>query len=126
MPYQAISGHDNVGTLVDLDPQPRSATMPRSPELVFYGSGAEFNGATYAELEWTALDRDSVDALLDQYGLSQTAASNDVTVSLRGRDDAFFNANATAIYLQTERLTPYGWEGFRIRYIHIEEIPPTP
>lgn len=115
MPYRIADGHDNEAAFADMTPQPASEAI-RAPELVFYGNGqAEFEGTPYVDLLWSGLSRAQYNTLRTQLGVSDTVASNDVTVRLRLNDDTFGNYNATLIYLRSERREPWGWSRFSVR-----------
>ncbi len=113
--YRIADGHDQEASFADINPQPASEAV-RMPELVYYGNGqAEFNGTPFADLVWSGLSRAQYSALRTQLGVSDTVASNDVTIRLRLNSDSFGNYNATLIYLRTERREMWGWSRFSIR-----------
>jgi len=113
--YRIADGHDQEASFTDINPQPASEAV-RMPELVYYGNGqAEFNGTPFADLVWSGLSRAQYSALRTQLGVSDTVASNDVTIRLRLNSDSFGNYNATLIYLRTERREMWGWSRFSIR-----------
>lgn len=115
MPYRIADGFDNEAGFADINPQPASEAV-RYPELVYYGNGqAEFDGAPYVELLWSGLSRTQYNALRTQLGVSDTVASNDVTVRIRLNDNTFDDYNATLIYLRSERREPWGWSRFSVR-----------
>lgn len=113
--YQIADGHDNEASFAAISPQPASEAV-RAPELVYYGDGsAEFVGAAFVELRWSSLSRTQYTALRTQLGISDTVASNEVTIKLRLNDDTFDDYNGTLVYLRTERRMPYGWRDFSVR-----------
>lgn len=113
--YRIADGHDQEASFADINPQPASEAV-RMPELVYYGNGqAEFNGTPFADLVWSGLSRAQYSALRTQLGVSDTVASNDVTIRLRLNSDSFGNYNATLIYLRTERREMWGWSRFSVR-----------
>lgn len=113
--YRIADGHDQEASFADIAPQPASEAV-RAPEIVYYGNGtAEFAGAPFADLLWSGLSRAQYNALRTQLGVSDTVASNDVTVRLRLNNDTFGNYNATLIYLRTERREVWGWSRFSVR-----------
>lgn len=123
MPYQIADGFNNAGSLATITPQPAAPDGIRYPELVFYGNGqADFDGALYVDLYWTALTRAQYNTLRTLFGLSDTVASNDVTVRLRTNADSWANYNATAIYLHTERREMYGWSRLSVRLINMAAL----
>jgi len=92
--YRIADGHDQEASFADINPQPASEAV-RMPELVYYGNGqAEFNGTPFADLVWSGLSRAQYSALRTQLGVSDTVASNDVTIRLRLNSDSFGNYNA--------------------------------
>lgn len=119
MPYQVADGHDNEAGFAAVTPPPASDGL-RMPELIFNGDGsAEFAGLPTLDLVWSAISREQRNTLLTAFGLSDTVASNAVTVQVLGNDNAFGNWNATAVYLRSERREPYGWSTFTIRLIQM-------
>lgn len=115
MPYRIADGFDNEVSFADMTPQPASEAV-RYPELVYYGNGqADFDGSPFVDLLWSGLSRSGYNTLRTQLGISDTVASNDVTVRIRLNDNTFGNYNATLIYLRTERREPWGWSRFSVR-----------
>lgn len=115
MAYQIADGHDQEASFADITPQPASEAV-RSPELVYYGNGqAEFVGTPYVDLLWSGLSRAQYNTLRTQLGISDTVASNDVTVRILLNSDSFGNYNATLIYLRSERREFWGWSRFSVR-----------
>lgn len=113
--YRIADGHDQEANFADIAPQPASEAV-RMPELVYYGNGqAEFVGLPFLDLAWSGLSRAQYNALRTQLGISDTVASNDVTVKLRLNSDTFDDYNATLIYLRTERREAWGWSRFSVR-----------
>lgn len=118
--YQIADGHDNEASFAVMTPQPAGRSGQRYPELVFYGNGqADFEGGLFMELSWDTMTRAQYNTLRTQLGISDTVASNDVTVKIRQNDNTFDDWNATLIYLRTEQRRPDGWRGFSVRLINM-------
>ena len=95
--YKVADGHDvALGSLSDVDPQPRSTGI-QATRRTFAADGTIQDDAKYILLEFTALASASeYQSLLSDFGI-QTATSNDVTVYVRDETFAWGRYNGTAI-----------------------------
>jgi hypothetical protein len=105
--HKVADGYNNAGTLALLDPQ------PRQPELVAYaahdagGDGhVQPNGYIQTRWVWNSITLTQLASLRTQLGVSITAPSNEVTVSVLNRSGSYFDANAI---VAEERIIVKGW-----------------
>lgn len=105
--HKVVDGYNNAGTLALLDPQ------PRQPELVAYaahdvgGDGhVQPNGYIQTRWVWNSITLTQLASLRTQLGVSITAPSNEVTVSVLNRSGSYFDANAI---VAEERIIVKGW-----------------
>lgn len=105
--HKVADGYNNAGTLALLDPQ------PRQPELVAYaahdagGDGhIQPNGFIQTRWVWNSITLTQLASLRTQLGVSITAPSNEVTVSVLNRSGAYYNANAIVV---EQRVIQKGW-----------------
>lgn len=123
MTYQVADGHNNAGSMADVTPQPATPGAIEYPQIRYPGSGdAVFHGEAYIDLVWTSLERDQYNTLMTQFGLSQTVASNQVTVAIRQDDDTFGNYNGTAIHRKAAKRSMPFWSNLVIRIIKLEAL----
>lgn len=123
--YAVADGYDQIeASLVALNPQPALPEQIRFAELEFYGDGhADFNGYRNAELVWSPdLSTEDRNNVLSQLGLSDTVASNEITINLKLNDDTWDIMNAVAVYLQSENRTQLGKRDLRVALQRIEAV----
>jgi hypothetical protein len=122
--YAVADGYDEIEDNLDvLDPQPALPDFIDSAELEFYGdSHAEFNGVDSAILVWSALDATGRAAVLSQLGLSDSVASNEITINLKLNDGTWDIVNAVAVLLRKGRRRPYGLDDLRVLLNYIEAV----
>lgn len=121
--YQVADGHNNADNLAILSPQPATPDAIQYPQIRYAADGsAVFHGAPYIDVVWSSLTREQYNDLMTAHGLSQTVASNAVTVAVRGDDDTFANYNATAVHLKSAKRGMAFWTQLTIRYRNLEAL----
>ena len=121
--YAVADGSDVAENLLTpLAPQPALPEGLRYPELLYYGEGGvEFNGQLNGELVWNdGLSVTERNTILTAFGVSDSVASNDVTVNIKLNTDSWLRVNCKAVYTQTDRRRPYGRENLRIQLNNLE------
>lgn len=122
--YAVADGNDVAeGSLTTLSPQPAMPDQIRYAELEFYGSlDAEFNGNASFELVWNdGISTSERNGILSAFGLSDTVASNDVTLNHRLNADTWQRSNCKAVNLQADSRRPYGKQNLRILVLNPTE-----
>lgn len=122
MPYQRATGYNNAAGLADIDPQ------PACPEIVpgllrpnGNGSLVE-DGYKSAKLRWSRLTPAQLDDLYDDFGWSDTVASVEVTIRMKGNADrAFANYNAIADRPRGNYVLGY-WENVESDIHHMDAL----
>lgn len=96
--YQVADNFNNAAGLADLDPQPACPGLDDG-RVIIGGDGLEYeDGVLPTSFDYGFLTYPDYDSLLDQFGLSDTVRSNQITVRLkRNSDRAFANHNAIVI-----------------------------
>ena len=97
MSYKVADGLNvALGSLVDVDPQPRSSGI-RPTRRTFGADGTVLDEGKYVELEFNVMpDTATYQSILNQFGVD-TALTNDVTVYVRDEQFNFVRMNGTAI-----------------------------
>jgi hypothetical protein len=124
MSYQAVSGWNNPGTLIDLDPQPATPDAMQVAREVEAASGLTYaDGKTFVELVYTILQPEEFTAINTQLGgLSVTMRSAEVTVRVKGNDDTYANYNAIAHYPKRIQRTPTGFRNVTYEITLVEAL----
>jgi len=116
--YQLVDGFNNTGTLVTVDPQPRSTGI-QYPRVVYAPAGTYADGSAYTLWIYESLTRTQFNTLRTAFGLSDTALFNDVTIKTLGNDNAWVVKNARIEYIPQER-DPYFWKNVEFRLYNLE------
>lgn len=123
MTYQVADGNDNAAGLATVTPQPASPDGLQYAEVVDAADGtADFQGFPFMDLVWTSLERTDRNTIATAFGLSDTVASNEVTVAIPLNTGSFVNRNATAKLLPRTQRGFVFVPDFTIRLVKIREI----
>lgn len=95
--YRVADGHDvALGSLTDLDPQPRTTGIQVSRRS-YAGDGTVYDEGKYVELEFpTILTASQYQLVLSQMGV-QGSLTNEITIYLRDETFAWARMNGTAV-----------------------------
>lgn len=118
MAYEVADAWDNEAGLTPLTPQPKSPGGVQFANKTYAASGrADWDGEPFIDLVYTILEHAEYNTIRTQLGLSDTIASNDVTIRIRKNDDTFGNYNGTVEQREGER-NPLGWRvTFRVKLV---------
>lgn len=127
--YQVYLGWDEESNLATILPQPATPGGVGVDAVWNCEQGANAQGYLRTALTWRgrgdgAITRAQYNAILTQFGLSNSVLTTDVTVRIRANDNSFENWNATATYLPgSARRNMAFWDDLDITLILLELIP---